>query len=80
MVGDKSVIADNIKQDAQTDMTVSVGKTPAQNLTLSIVWALYALVLLGVGMARTSVGRSAIKTNRSTAKTVMVSASVSLHR
>jgi len=33
-------------------LTLSFGSTPAQRLTLSIAWAVYALVLLGLGMNR----------------------------
>lgn len=37
-------------------LTLSFGETPAQRLTVSIAWAVYALVLLGFGMARDSIG------------------------
>ena len=33
-------------------LTLSFGTGPAQRLTVSIAWALYALLLLGLGMAR----------------------------
>ncbi|HUD72661.1 MAG TPA: DUF2339 domain-containing protein [Dongiaceae bacterium] len=33
-------------------LTLSFGTEPAQRLTVSIAWALYALLLLGLGMAR----------------------------
>lgn len=35
-------------------LTLSFGDEPAQRLALSLAWAAYALVLLGLGMARTS--------------------------
>jgi len=37
-------------------LTLSFGETPAQRLTVSIAWAVYALVLLGFGMARDTIG------------------------
>ncbi|HVQ23759.1 MAG TPA: DUF2339 domain-containing protein, partial [Planctomycetota bacterium] len=37
-------------------LTVSFERLPARDLTTSIVWAVYALVLLGIGMARASTG------------------------
>jgi uncharacterized membrane protein len=37
-------------------LTVSFERLPARDLTTSIVWALYALVILGLGMARRSTG------------------------
>jgi uncharacterized membrane protein len=37
-------------------LTLSFGDRPAQRLTVSIAWALYALILLGLGMARDSLG------------------------
>jgi uncharacterized membrane protein len=37
-------------------LTLSFGETPAQRLTVSIAWAVYALVLLGFGMSRDSLG------------------------
>ncbi|MGH7787764.1 MAG: DUF2339 domain-containing protein, partial [Candidatus Binatia bacterium] len=37
-------------------LVVSFARLPARDLTTSIVWALYALLLLGVGMARRSTG------------------------
>jgi hypothetical protein len=37
-------------------LTVSFERLPARDLTTSIVWAIYALVLLGIGMARASTG------------------------
>jgi hypothetical protein len=37
-------------------LTLSFGETPAQRLTVSLAWAVYALVLLGLGMARESLG------------------------
>ena len=37
-------------------LTLSFGDQPAQRLTVSIAWALYALLLLGFGMARDSLG------------------------
>ncbi|MFQ5720639.1 MAG: DUF2339 domain-containing protein, partial [Acidobacteriota bacterium] len=33
-------------------LTLSFGDTPAQRLTVSIAWAVYALVLLGIGISR----------------------------
>jgi Predicted membrane protein (DUF2339) len=39
-----------------TRLTLSFGHSPARNLTVSIAWAIYALILLGVGMARSSSG------------------------
>jgi hypothetical protein len=36
------------------DLTIVVDRLPARDLTLSLSWALYALVLLAVGMARKS--------------------------
>ena len=35
---------------------MSFGDRPAQRLTVSIAWGLYALLLLGIGVARDSVG------------------------
>jgi len=37
-------------------LTLSFGDRPAQRLTVSIAWGLYALLLLGIGVARDSVG------------------------
>ena len=37
-------------------LTLSFGDRPAQRLTVSIAWGIYALVLLGIGVARSSVG------------------------
>jgi hypothetical protein len=37
-------------------LTLSFGAEPAQRLTVSIAWAVYALTLLGFGMARASLG------------------------
>lgn len=37
-------------------LTLSFGATPAQRLTVSIAWALYGLILLGIGMARSIQG------------------------
>jgi uncharacterized membrane protein len=37
-------------------LTVSFERLPARDLTLSLAWALYALLLLAVGMARRSQG------------------------
>jgi uncharacterized membrane protein len=37
-------------------LTLSFGERPAQRLTVSIAWAVYALVLLGFGMSRDSLG------------------------
>ncbi|MBI5504457.1 MAG: DUF2339 domain-containing protein [Deltaproteobacteria bacterium] len=37
-------------------LTLSFERLPARDLTTSIVWALYALILLGIGMARASIG------------------------
>jgi hypothetical protein len=37
-------------------LVVSFARLPARDLTTSIAWALYALVLLGIGMARRSIG------------------------
>ncbi len=37
-------------------LRLSFGDQPAQRLTVSIVWAIYALVLLGFGMARHALG------------------------
>jgi uncharacterized membrane protein len=37
-------------------LTLSFGDTPAQRLTVSIAWAVYGLLLLGIGMARGSQG------------------------
>jgi uncharacterized membrane protein len=39
-----------------TALNLSFGDRPAQRLTVSIAWALYALLLLGFGMARDSLG------------------------
>jgi hypothetical protein len=39
-----------------SSLTLSFGDRPAQKLTVSIAWALYALVLLGSGMGRRSLG------------------------
>jgi uncharacterized membrane protein len=39
-----------------TVLTLSFGDQPAQRLTVSIAWAIYALTLLGFGMARDSLG------------------------
>jgi hypothetical protein len=37
-------------------LTLQFGRSPARDLTVSIAWALYALVLLGFGMARANIG------------------------
>ena len=37
-------------------LTLRFGRSPARDLTVSIAWAVYALTLLGFGMARASVG------------------------
>ncbi len=37
-------------------ITLSFGATPAQRLTMSIAWAVYALLLLGLGMQRDHLG------------------------
>ncbi len=37
-------------------LTVSFARLPARDLATSITWALYALMLLGIGMARRSIG------------------------
>jgi uncharacterized membrane protein len=37
-------------------LTLSFGDQPAQRLTVSLAWALYALILLGCGMARSALG------------------------
>jgi len=37
-------------------LTLQFGRSPARDLTVSIVWALYALSLLGFGMARAKTG------------------------
>jgi uncharacterized membrane protein len=37
-------------------LTLQFGRSPARDLTVSISWAIYALVLLGFGMARTNIG------------------------
>jgi len=37
-------------------LTLHFGESPARNLAVSIAWAVYALVLLGFGMARSSSG------------------------
>ena len=37
-------------------LTLQFGHSPARNLTVSIAWAVYALVLLGFGMARANIG------------------------
>src|SRR5262249_21934254 len=37
-------------------LTLSFGDRPAQRLTVSIAWGIYALVLLGIGVARDSGG------------------------
>ena len=37
-------------------LTLSFGDRPAQRLTVSIAWGIYALVLLGIGVARKAVG------------------------
>jgi len=37
-------------------LTISLGGTQAQRLTVSITWAIYALLLLGLGMARAATG------------------------
>jgi len=42
------------------DVTFAVARTMARDLTLSLAWALYALVLLALGFARTSRGLRAI--------------------
>jgi uncharacterized membrane protein len=39
-----------------TRLTLQFGHSPARDLTVSIAWALYALVLLGFGMARENIG------------------------
>jgi len=37
-------------------LTLQFGRAPARDLTVSIAWALYALILLGFGMARARTG------------------------
>lgn len=37
-------------------LTLAFGRSPARDLTVSIAWAVYALVLLGIGMARGKTG------------------------
>jgi uncharacterized membrane protein len=37
-------------------LTLEFGRAPARDLTVSIAWALYALILLGFGMARARTG------------------------
>jgi uncharacterized membrane protein len=37
-------------------LTITLGGTQAQRLTVSITWAIYALLLLGLGMARAAIG------------------------
>ena len=37
-------------------LTLSFGDRPAQRLTVSIAWGIYALVLLGIGVARNAAG------------------------
>jgi uncharacterized membrane protein len=37
-------------------LTLDFGRSPARDLTVSIAWAVYAMVLLGFGMARASSG------------------------
>jgi len=37
-------------------LSLRFGEQPAQRLTLSIAWGIYALILLGFGMARDSIG------------------------
>ncbi|MGH9869529.1 MAG: DUF2339 domain-containing protein [Candidatus Polarisedimenticolia bacterium] len=37
-------------------LTLNLGGPPAQRLTVSIAWAIYALILLGFGMARDTLG------------------------
>jgi uncharacterized membrane protein len=37
-------------------LTLDFGRSPARDLTVSIAWAIYALVLLGFGMARSNIG------------------------
>jgi uncharacterized membrane protein len=37
-------------------LTLQFGRSPARDLTVSIAWALYALALLGFGMARANIG------------------------
>jgi hypothetical protein len=39
-----------------TTLVVSFERLPARDLTTSIAWAVYALVLLGIGMAQRSIG------------------------
>lgn len=39
-----------------TSLTLTFGGTQAQRLTVSITWAIYALLLLGLGMARAAIG------------------------
>jgi hypothetical protein len=39
-----------------TTLTVSFDRLPARDLATSIAWAAYAVVLLGIGMARASIG------------------------
>ncbi len=41
---------------AQTTLEIAFDRQPARDLTLSLSWAIYALVLLGVGVARKSSG------------------------
>ena len=37
-------------------LTLQFGRSPARDLTVSIAWAIYALILLGFGMARARIG------------------------
>ena len=37
-------------------LTLDFGRSPARDLTVSIAWVIYALVLLGFGMARANIG------------------------
>ena len=39
-----------------TELAISFDRLPARDLTLSLSWAVYALLLLGVGVARRSTG------------------------
>ena len=39
-----------------SSLTLTFGGTQAQRLTVSITWAIYALMLLGLGMARSAIG------------------------
>jgi uncharacterized membrane protein len=47
-------IADWFAQGSR--LTLQFGRSPARDLTVSILWVIYALVLLGFGMARAHIG------------------------